>query len=981
MIKNTIKSKSSLKTKLIRVMVLLICLQSLSLVMVIDISNMFGKLDDASFFELEKQVEDRRDSLHSDALRISNNTITNAMSINKIFWETSQTNNVPMNEIYADDSSYEEVALKSARIMAGMLDHNEVTGAFFILNGSNDDKSNEKAHSTVYITNLTPDMVATRTNEYRLEIGPKVISKAMNMTISDNWTLDIKFDKYINEESHDFYYKTIESYEESDFELLETHGYWSMPQSTIIDENKQTIYYTLPLIDENNESFGIIGVEIAIDYFAKYYLPNNELAYNDSFYTITVNNENIIDSKHSALNGELTEYYLTNEEILLIEPMDEHGFNTVEINGLNKVYCKILPLNLYNEESIYAEDNLVLIAFVPEEELHKTTNSVRSIFYISLGGITLFCFGAIFFIAHILTRKITKLSSYVRKLSPYQQLEFQKTELSEIDELTNAIMVMNKRAIESAKTIEYILKITDLDLGGYEILQENKGVIFTEYIGRILGLEKSIMENSEWKNYFAEFTKNPSEEKENIYRYSLNNKNIWLKIIETDENERRLGIVFDVTKEMDETLEMQRALDYDQLTNLYNREAYKRKVNDVINSQPDKIGAMIFMDLDNLKYMNDTFGHEMGDKLITSAGNLFNNFTKYNGKVARISGDEFSIYIHGFDTKDEIRNLIKEESKIFDKFKLSIPDGTEQKIRYSAGIAWYPDDSNNSVELLKLSDFAMYQAKHNEKGATYEFSKEIYEKKKYLLENSEAINELLEEEKITFVYQPIVDIKTGEVYAYEALMRSELEEFKTPMEILEVATAESKLGKLEKLVLTMAIADAYNRKEDFNNRLIFINSINILTILKEDYEDLKGIYGEFLEQIVIEIGETKNITAEQIKEGMELIREYGMKCAIDNYGKGYYNDVVAINPDIIKMDLKLVKSIQNNEDKQKIVENLLEFTNKNNISVVAQGIENEMDLEKILPLEIDFIQGFYLGKPSRDIEDIPVEIKNQIKGE
>jgi diguanylate cyclase (GGDEF)-like protein len=107
---------------------------------------------------------------------------------------------------------------------------------------------------------------------------------------------------------------------------------------------------------------------------------------------------------------------------------------------------------------------------------------------------------------------------------------------------------------------------------------------------------------------------------------------------------------------------------------------------------------------------------------------MFREFTKYGGVVSRISGEEFAIFLYGCSSKEEARALIRKLYRASERFSLLAPDGSEQKIRYSSGIAWYPDDSDNLTDLLKLSDYAMYEAKQNQKGTAFEFNPESYEK-------------------------------------------------------------------------------------------------------------------------------------------------------------------------------------------------------------------------------------------------------------
>ena len=261
-----------------------------------------------------------------------------------------------------------------------------------------------------------------------------------------------------------------------------------------------------------------------------------------------------------------------------------------------------------------------------------------------------------------------------------------------------------------------------------------------------------------------------------------------------------LGIAMDVTQETIEKRKIEYERDYDLLTNLLNRRAVRTALRKLFeHSENLGVSALLMLDLDNLKFVNDTYGHDVGDSYLQLAAQVLRKFGASQALVSRISGDEFIVFLYGYQTKDQVRQVIDEIKEKIHKTRLTLPGGDAYQLRASAGIAWYPDDSLDYEELIKFADFAMYKTKNTQKGEFYEFDSESYRKDSYLLRRREDLNLLIEDQMVAFYFQPIVDARTGAIYGYEALMRSLLQSLKSPQEILTLARSQSKLYQIERL--------------------------------------------------------------------------------------------------------------------------------------------------------------------------------------
>ncbi len=420
--------------------------------------------------------------------------------------------------------------------------------------------------------------------------------------------------------------------------------------------------------------------------------------------------------------------------------------------------------------------------------------------------------------------------------------------------------------------------------------------------------------------------------------------------------------------------------EHDIFTGLYTKDTFEVKVKEIIATNPNKIGAMICVDIDNLKFINDKYGHSVGDEFILKLSDILIYLHKYNSIISRIAGDEFVVYLHGFESEDDLYSALKELYKYSNKFTITTHDEIVNKIRFSTGLAWYPRHASNYGDLFKYSDFALYYAKHNEKGKLTEFNMTRYKENYHMLENSLAINQLIDNELVRFAYQPIVDLQTGEIYAYEALMRSKMENFKSPLEIINVATMQSKLPQLESLVIFSVYENIAQNETLLGERKVFINSLPNQVLDTEQSNELVRRYEKHLNKVVVEITEQENINEINLTRKIEFINDFKLDMAIDDFGSGFSNErrILELEPNIVKVDMGLIQGISTNKDKQTIVTNLIHFCHDKNIKVVAEGVETSDDLKYIINIGVDYVQGYYVAKPNFEFVEIQESIKKEI---
>jgi diguanylate cyclase (GGDEF)-like protein len=448
-----------------------------------------------------------------------------------------------------------------------------------------------------------------------------------------------------------------------------------------------------------------------------------------------------------------------------------------------------------------------------------------------------------------------------------------------------------------------------------------------------------------------------------------------------EEEMRHIGVLIDVTDEMSRQQRLEFERNYDSLTKLLNRQGFLNKAFTMIKSNEDKIGIMMFADLDDLKFVNDMYGHEMGDEYIRAFAGFLNRFKECKAIVGRISGDEFVLFMNGFATREEARNKFDEIFSDIKNCSVKTPGGMMQKLRVSVGLAYYPDDSRDIKKLVEYADYAMYDIKHTIKGATKEFDLEDYNKNSFVIKMKDVLNILIEDRKLTFVFQPVIDVRTGEIYAYEALMRSMMPELKSPDEILRVARSQSKLYQIEKLTFEIVLDWMQKNRHRIGDKRIFVNSVPNQVFTDEDLNEMRNTYGDLFGKIVLEITENEFSGREEIRKKIGIFRKLGAKVAIDDYGSGYSNTsaLLTIEPNFLKIDMSIIRDIDKDSDKQHLVESIIAYASKKNMKIIAEGVESIGEMSTVIKLGVDYIQGFYFAVPDFELMEIPAQIKEQVK--
>jgi diguanylate cyclase (GGDEF)-like protein len=401
----------------------------------------------------------------------------------------------------------------------------------------------------------------------------------------------------------------------------------------------------------------------------------------------------------------------------------------------------------------------------------------------------------------------------------------------------------------------------------------------------------------------------------------------------------------------------------DYLTDLPNRISFFEKLEKQVNSKKNL--AIMLLDLNDFKAVNDTRGHLFGDKLLKSVSTALLEVSNQYTYISRFGGDEFLLIVSS-DSKILINNAAYNIINRFEKEFLV--DGEKVNIGASMGISLYPKDDEKIQGLISKADMAMYAAKHKQAN-------------NYVFYSEEMLNNILEKEEIEkilrsaiknhgfkLVYQPLVDTFSGEIVAFEALIRLK-EQSISPDKFIKVAEEKNLINKIGRWVIKEAISQLAQWKE--KNIKIKPISVNVSVkqmkdeglisyiqqLLMEFDVSSKYIYFEITESLLIEDENKAN-------EFMNKLKSIGTKIAIDDFGSGYTSiQYLKMFPvDIIKFDKALIDEYLNVENKQVVI-SLIMLANEFKLYVVAEGVETYEQYEILKELKCQCIQGYLFSKP------------------
>ena len=454
------------------------------------------------------------------------------------------------------------------------------------------------------------------------------------------------------------------------------------------------------------------------------------------------------------------------------------------------------------------------------------------------------------------------------------------------------------------------------------------------------------------------------QDKVNLYFEQLTKSNTQISA----KNELLTATEEELTAQLEEINQQKEYIDFlayhDPLTELPNRRKFIEFLTYKIKS--GQKGAVILLDLDDFKGINDIRGHVFGDRVLKTIAKRFEGAADRYMFISRFGGDEFLFLIEYEKDKNEINQYIDRISNLFsDRVQI---DDNDIEIKYSMGIALFPDDSLDVNQLVMEADLAMYAVKNSGKNGCKYFDDSMMEHQLKISNIENILRDAIKNDGFKVVYQPQVEIKTGQITVYEALLR-----FKNysmlPTDFIEVAEKNGLIIPIGRVVTEKVIRQLYEWKKAG----IAIKPISINYSANQLHD---GSYLEFLKELMrkydidpkyIEIEITENIFMENKQATLAFlkkIREMGILIAIDDFGTGYssLNYLTFLPVDIVKLDRSMnIKFLE--LQNVKVMDSLISLVHSLGLTVIAEGIETLEQVKTLRRAECDMIQGFYFSKP------------------
>lgn len=459
-----------------------------------------------------------------------------------------------------------------------------------------------------------------------------------------------------------------------------------------------------------------------------------------------------------------------------------------------------------------------------------------------------------------------------------------------------------------------------------------------------------------------------------------------------DENELYLGYFLDLEdlqNAKQEYLKFEYQAYHDSLTGLPNRSLLNDRLGMEIHRcerNKLKLGIM-FLDLDNFKNINDTLGHLMGDMLLKEASKRLLKSIRNGDTAARIGGDEFTVLLPDFSDPKEIVVVAQRILRVFKEPFLI--EKFELYCTISIGITIFPTDGKDQIELLKNADLAMYHAKNLGKNNYVFFSRGLDIQVKHRLETENLLWHAMKENRFVLHYQPIVNLKSGNIIGVEALVRWQKTDsgLVPPMEFIPLAEETGLILELGQWVIESSCKQIQKWREQGIDSLFISINISSRQFSRNDFiscvKKLLKKTGAATQAINFQVTENGLLGFSESGKIIRILRDLrklGIKLSIDDFGIGFssLNHLREYPIDTLKIDRTFIKGIPNDSSCVAVTRSIIGLSKNLGMHVLAEGVETETQLNFLVANKCDLMQGFLFSPalPEFEITQLLIDKKN-----
>ena len=711
-------------------LVMLILLQAAILLVSLYLSGIFSQVNSNERSILGKQVVNRANYLEIQMTQQWSDIAELAQSINRKTQAAIEQGAIRLDLLENDSKEASKLIGMICTDMIETMYRNKNSGIYVIFNTSSLD-GNVEPKTGFHVRDFDPTVNATtQYSDLLLECAPISTVKAMNISTDTGW--DTRYD--FGTAYGDYFrkpfmeaYRAMRKLEAVDYACWNSSAQSSLPSG---------LTYSMPLMLEDGTLYGVLGVELLDDYVGDS-LPYDELGFGtDGTYMLALFDKG---TNHATLKMVSGKTRLRRGETIALTP-GKDGSYAFEQDG-KKIVTQVDRLTVYDMYAPFDSETWVLMGATTAQSLYAFSKRVSRMILLAIALMLIFDAAGSVLIARRLSKPIEKLSKEVdiARMNENGIPRLSITGIREIDHFAEAFAGLSREAINTSTRFLRMLDMASVDIAGCEFDTSKEADVTpafaTDNFFPLLGVPNGDAGNvtlGQIKMLQSKMTDSIlSVEKKGdstlLHVRSLDGKERYVRLKETQIESRTIVLAEDVTTSTLERLRIERERDYDLLTGLYNRRAFYRFAGRLFD-RPDKMkhAAVVMMDLDNLKRTNDTFGHEWGDRYIHEAAVCFLRNIPDGTLCARVSGDEFNILFCGYDSREAVQRAIDRLVSGVENSHFNLPDGQATRIHVSGGIAWYPEDGTELMELIKCADFAMYQMKRNEKGRFGVFDRTQY---------------------------------------------------------------------------------------------------------------------------------------------------------------------------------------------------------------------------------------------------------------
>ena len=991
-----------MRTRITIPILLVVVFQILASTAVLIIGGEFRYIREYAYSTLVEKTENRCSYIKNELQDKPVLVQEYAEQINSMVAGILEESGTSITDLQTDKDLSRGIIESSVSMIAGLLRRARVNDAYLILETGDlyADEGGDNARPALYLRDV--DLTSRLGyDDLLMEIGFSSVSREFGIPRHSGWSMYFMPDSK-DTKNFDFYYRTIQTAQENSNLELNSLGYWSgfsRPSSTITPSLK----YSLPLVAQDGTVYGVLGVGL-LESTVLSNIPSNDFMSETACYVLgnstSGDSFNILTysgSSYGSLMGSAETLHISSkleDEIYAFDSATD-----IALSG------SVRYIQLYNQRSPYAQERWALISVADRSSVLRPVVFLKQMLVFS-AIISLLVAGFIAILSCTgLSRPISNAIKLMKAKRKYNDIiRFQPSNIYEIDEMTDAITQLQINAQGFSSQVSKMISIADVGLGTFMYDCTDDSVFVGQSFVKLLKLQMpqdrdTVMSREEFLNSISNLEARSAiaaglesamgdtpEDYSEVYQINeVNGGTLWMRLGYIYSANTAIGIAQDVTENVLERQRIEHERDHDSLTGLLNRHAYYRRIAELFRDKSDlKITAFVMMDLDNLKYVNDTYGHDFGDDYIKTAATTLKQFQNHGGIVSRISGDEFNICLPGFSSKEEALEIIENVHDALLRSTLLLADGTRFKIRASAGVSWYPNDAEAYEVLMKYADFAMYTVKHSTKGEVAEFDMDAYTQDSVLLTGMQEMNRIFDENGVRYAFQSIVSARTGEIYGYEALMRVQSEIFRSPMDLIRTAKAAARLYEIERMTWANSLAefqkqiDAGNISEDSH---IFLNTLSNACIRIVDVEPIEAKHANLLPRVVVEILEGESVNQEYLELKQDYIKKWNGQIALDDFGTGYNSEyaLLTIRPNIIKIDRSIINGCDNDASRRMIINHLVKIAQAKQILVLAEGVETEEEMRTVITCGVDLMQGYYLARPVFEPQPLNPELVQEIR--